>query len=188
MERRRLTKKDIVDLIVAEATNKLFTGDSRDGDTPPITIQNFNDEMMRHGARALRARLSRLSLADLVNEGVAAFKYGDARQERIQQYVAEAKRNDRDAAAQRQAELARRPRLQSPILEAARHYRRSNFGAKRAWREIEKSPYVARTGEIVVVDDDKLWVEARDGKRKRAGIKLAQWQKRYWPDAEPDFR
>ena len=70
MEQRRLTKKDIVDLIVAEATNKLFTGDRRDGDAPPITIQNFTDEMIRHGATALRARLSRLSLADLVNEGV----------------------------------------------------------------------------------------------------------------------
>ena len=74
MERRRLTKKDIVDLIVAAATNKLFTGDSRDGTAPPITFQNFLDEMMRHGARALRARLSALSFADLVSEGVAAFK------------------------------------------------------------------------------------------------------------------
>ena len=114
----------------------------------------------------------------------AALKYSDARQKRIQQYVAEAERTDREATAQalrqRQAELGRRHRLQPAIRAAARHYRRLNLTAKRAWQEIEQSPYVASTGETVVVEGDKLRVEARDGTRKRMGIKFAQWQKRYW--------
>jgi len=42
MEQQRLTKKEIVDWIVAKATFGMFKGDKRDGETPPITVQNFS--------------------------------------------------------------------------------------------------------------------------------------------------
>ena len=40
----RPTKQAIIDVIVAEVTAKQFTGDMRDGDAPPITLQNFQLE------------------------------------------------------------------------------------------------------------------------------------------------
>jgi hypothetical protein len=75
MEQRRLTKKEIVDWIVAKATFGMFKGDKRDGEAPPITVQNFSLEAGRYGAKALRARLSRLSFAELLTEGIAALDY-----------------------------------------------------------------------------------------------------------------
>ena len=62
-----------------------FNGDKRDGDVPRITIKIFNDEGARYAAKALRAQLSRLSLAELVNEGIATLEYVDARREQLQQ-------------------------------------------------------------------------------------------------------
>src|SRR5262249_40168063 len=127
MEQPRLTKKVIVDLIIAEATFRRFKGDKRDGETPPITIQNFIDEMARYAAKALRARLSRLSFAELLTEGIAALDYVEAKQEELSQIVDFAERNEREEATrelrERQAELGRRSRLQPAILAAARHYR-----------------------------------------------------------------
>ena len=56
-----------------DATKGLFTGDKRDGEAPPITRQNFHSVILRYGARALRARLSQLSHAELLaNEAAAA--------------------------------------------------------------------------------------------------------------------
>ena len=84
MEQRRRTKK-IVDWIVAKATWGHFKGDKRDGEAPPITIQNFVLESPRYGARALRARLSRLSSAELLAEAHAVRAYLKARPSELAQ-------------------------------------------------------------------------------------------------------
>jgi hypothetical protein len=63
----RYTKQAVIDVIVSEAA-KIFTGDKRDGEAPPITLQNFSTEMFRYGARALRARLSRMPYEVLLAE------------------------------------------------------------------------------------------------------------------------
>ena len=60
----RVTRREIIDAIVCEATkwregNPLFLGDERDGRGPPITLENFAIETFRYGVKALRARLSR---------------------------------------------------------------------------------------------------------------------------------
>jgi hypothetical protein len=60
---KRLFKQKIIDFIVREASFAMFLGDARDGDVPPITLEYFTTEKIRHGARALRTRLSQLSLA-----------------------------------------------------------------------------------------------------------------------------
>jgi hypothetical protein len=103
MGRRRSLKKDskknIVDAIIAEATKRIFTGDKRDGDAPPITLQNFLDESLRFGAKALRARLSRLSRAALLEELKTAAEYVDRTRAGIEEAVALAKQNEREAAA-----------------------------------------------------------------------------------------
>ena len=122
------TKKEIVDWMVAEATLGRFRGDKRDGEAPPITIQNFTNEMVVHyAAKALRARLSRLSYAELLTEAVAAADYVKAQREQISQSGELAERYDREEAArvfrQQQAERGRRSRLQPAILAAAHHYR-----------------------------------------------------------------
>ena len=51
MVRRRLSRIAIIDAIIAEATFGGFKGDKRDGETPPITIQKFTNEMARYGAK-----------------------------------------------------------------------------------------------------------------------------------------
>ena len=185
MEQRRLTKKEIVDFIIAAATNKLFTGDGRDGAAPPITFHNFLNEMMRHGAKALRARLSVLSFADLLSESLATLKQIEARQKTLQEHMELAERLERESAVrahrQRQTELGRRSRKQSAILAAARHYRGLNKNAKQAWHAIKRNPYAARKDETVVIEGDTMRVEADGALRKRRGIKFAQWQKIYWP-------
>jgi hypothetical protein len=78
----RLTKKQIIDSIVCEATQGLFFGDERDGETPPINLQNFTDEMSRHGAKALRARLSGLAYQKVLQEGIDALEYTKRLKER----------------------------------------------------------------------------------------------------------
>jgi hypothetical protein len=122
MGKRPLTRRDIIDLIIRVA-NERFTGDKRDGNPLPITVENFHDASYRLGARALRAQLSRLSFAELLDEGVAALDYDKARRERLQQTVAHAERIEREQLVKRQSELGRRPRLQPAILAAARYYR-----------------------------------------------------------------
>jgi hypothetical protein len=71
----RLTKKQIIDYIVYEATHGLFFGDGRDSKTPPITLQNFNLEIFRCGGKALRARLWGLSYRQVLQEGMAAVEH-----------------------------------------------------------------------------------------------------------------
>jgi len=70
----RLTKKQLIDYIVYQATRGRFFGDRRDGRAPPITLQNFTQEMFRCGAKALRARLSGLSYRQVLQEGMAAIE------------------------------------------------------------------------------------------------------------------
>jgi hypothetical protein len=65
----RLTKKEIIDYIVYEATGRLFFGDGRD---TKIALQNFKLEVFRCGAKTMRARLSGLSYQQVLQEGTAA--------------------------------------------------------------------------------------------------------------------
>jgi hypothetical protein len=182
MKTRRLSKHQIIDLIISKAALGLFTGDKRDGKTPPITFQNFSDEKYRLAAKALRARLSDLSRAELLAEARAALKYHNMRLEWNAQYFARERR-------ERQAELGRRPRLQPAILAAARYYRSCQAQGRKmyageAWRAIQKAPYRTSDGEIVIVDDNELRVQSRDRTQRRSPIKFAQWQKRYWVAAK----
>ena len=160
MEQRPPTKKEIVDLIIAEATYGRFKGDKRDGETPPITIQNFTAEMARYAAKALRARLSRLPRVELLTEAIAAADYVKATREQISENNELVERYEQEAATQllrrRQVELAKRPRLQPAIVTAARHYRVQGMSAREAWDAINKTPFSTNDGETVEIDGSKL--------------------------------
>jgi len=182
------TKRAIIDAIVADATCRRFTGDKRDGDAPPITFENFLDEAFRHGAKALRARLSRLSRGELIAELSKGAACIEKQEEDLRETMALAERLRHEELRQRQADIARRPRLQGAILAAARHYRGRNKNAKEAWRAIKQNPY--QTGrETVVIEGDKetemMYVRSLDGKQMRSPIKFAHWRQRYWPAAKP---
>lgn len=192
MEKRRYTKSEIIDAIVAEATHGLFTGDKRDGEAPPITRQNFPDgEALRYGARALRARLSQLSHAELLGEAAAAVAFRAELEACENEGLQHLERYDREAAAQafrqRQAELGRRHGgLQPAMLAAARHYRAHGKNAKQAWGAIIQKPYLTGGETVLVKVSEKketMLVQSPDGTQKRPGIKEPQWQKRYWPAA-----
>ena len=75
----RLTKIEIIDYIVFEATHVLFYGDGRDSKAPPITLQNFTLEATYYGAKALQARLSGLPYRQVLQEGMAALETQKAR-------------------------------------------------------------------------------------------------------------
>jgi hypothetical protein len=184
----RITRRKIIDVIVREASAFGFLGDERDGEAPPITLENFSDVIFRLGARALRGRLSRLSLAELLGELDRAATYLESRQEQHKQIIAMAERLRLDDAAEtlrrRQAELGRRPRLQSAILAAARHYRAKGKSSKVAWDAIKQRPYEAGNGVSVVVDDQEtMHVHSSNALQKRTGIREAQWRQTYWPAA-----
>jgi hypothetical protein len=185
----RLTKQAIIDVIVAEATAKQFTGDKRDGDAPPITLQNFQPETLRYGAKALRVRLSRLSYAELRDELEVSAGHLAGLQQYVKEVSAYFDQQDRETAAktlrQRHSELGRRHGLQPAILAAARHYRGVNKKAKDAWHLIEKTPFRTSDGETVIIERGVMHVQMHDGTRKRRGIKEPQWEKRYWPAARP---
>ena len=186
------SRKGIIDLIISDATNGRFTGDKRDSDAPLITLQNFYDEMLRYGAKELRARLLRLSLAEFLGESIAAFEHIEARDQRLPAYIAEGEQLQREEARralrQAMAEFGRRHGLQSAILAAARHYRGlKNMTAKRAWHGIKQIPFETSDGETVVIegsgDNEIMRVKSPQGSQ-RGGIKQPQWQKRYWPAAK----
>jgi hypothetical protein len=184
MEQRRRTKK-IADWIVAKATWAHFKGDKRDGEPPPITIQNFVLESPRYGARALRARLSRLSSAELLAEAHAVRAYLKARPSELAQ-IAETVEREKAARElrQRQSELGRRSRLQPLILAAARHHRDQRMTAKKAWDSLNKTPFATDDGNIVKVEGDGLMrVILRDGRQQKRPIGFVQWTQRYWPAA-----
>jgi hypothetical protein len=178
----RLSKHEIIeliDLIIFKATGGLFTGDERDGDAPPITLQNFHSEKTRLGAQALRARLSRLSPTEVRNEALAGLAHHERHRKWISQTLAEEHR-------ERQAERGRKHGLQPAILAAARHYRGRKgrkIQAGEAWRAIKKEPYQTSDGDTVMMEGDEMRVQSRAGTQKRAGIRFNHWQRRYWPKA-----
>ena len=204
MEKRRFTKVEIIDAIVAEATKGLFTGDNRDGEAPPITRQNFHSETFRYGARALRARLSRLSHAELLREYFEGTQFDTALQEHGQRESALMEHKDREAAAQarsrRQAELGSRPRRQAEhaaFLATARHHRgcRTTGGRKttsrEAWNAIKQASNTIKkkdrsaTKDVVVVIEgegksERMYALSPDGTKIGPGIKLERWVKAYW--------
>ena len=186
METRRHTRKEIIDALIAEATQGMFTGDKRDGAAPAITLQNFSGEALRYGAKALRARLSRLSRAELCRELEASAAHVAVLEEFERDGLARLDLHDREAAArahsQRQAEIGRRHGLQQAILAATRHHRSLSRNPKQAWRAIKKEPFEIG-GETVAIDKDAMCVRSARGRKKRAGIKFKHWQNRYWPAA-----
>ncbi len=189
-KRRRFTRnkrKDIIDALIAEATNRLFQGDKRDGASPAITLDNFLSEMPRYGAIAFRARLIRLSDTELLAELNAAAEHERISAERRREYHKLAEQNELEdadrARRKRQAELGRRHNLQSGILAAACHYRKRGLTAKNAWHEIKRQPYSPGDGISIVINDGEMQQLDQAGKCNRQGIKFGQWQKRYWIDA-----
>lgn len=191
------TRKEIVDAIVAAATPNIcrFMGDTRAGKAPPITLENFSIEAFRYGAKALRARLSKLPRAKLDRELEAS----DAYLKKIPTLEEIARLNHENEArelSKRQAELGRRPRLQPAILDAARHYRGLNKTAKAAWDAIKERPYLIRNGNRVIIEsaktnktharartNEKMQVRLSSGKQPRAAIGFDQWRQTYWPAA-----
>jgi hypothetical protein len=194
--RQRLSKRVIIDSIVGHVTNGVFTGDKRDGVPPPITLQSFTTEMHRYGAKALRARLSRLTLTELCAELKASVEHIAGREEYVKAATAQLKREDRDADMQahseRQRDLAKRPRLQSAILATARHYRGLGLSAGEAWDAIGKIPFTTDDGHTVEIEGSKLSrlkqrmrVRQADGRQRKRAISFAQWRKSYWTGAKP---
>jgi hypothetical protein len=184
METRRFSKHEIIDLIVSKATHGLFTGDRGDGEAPPITLQNFGTEMVRLGAKALRARLSRLPATEFRKEVIASLEHDKIRREWLSHHFARERR-------ERQAELGRRHGLQPAILAAAGHYRGCRVRDRKmyageAWTAIKKEPYQTSDGETVMIEDDKMQVQSRARMQRRSPIKFGQWQKRYWVAAKPN--
>ena len=143
--------------------------------------------------KALRARLSRLSFAELLTEGIATLDHVKANQEQLSQMVELAERYDREevsqALSQRQAEFARQPRLQPAILAAARHYRDLGMNAGQAWDAVAKTPFATGDGRVVVEGSkrsrltQRLRVISRDGTQRKRPIGFSQWRQRYWPPA-----
>jgi hypothetical protein len=141
-------KKEIVDWIIAEATLGRFKGD-KDGEAPPMTIQNFtNETIVRCAAKALRAHYSRLSRAELLTEASEAAAYVKAQREQIAQNNEPVELLNREAAErahrQEQSTRAKRPRLQPAILAVARHYRGRGMAASEAWVALHKTPFQDR--------------------------------------------
>jgi len=195
MEQRRPTKTDIVDAIIGEATNGQFTGDKRDGTPPPITRQNFLSEMYRYGAKALRARLSRLTYAELLDELETSAVHVATLQEYVKNAVAQLERDDRyadmRARSERQSEIAKRPRLQPAILGAARRCRDRGMTAREAWDALYKTPFETDDGDTVEIEGPKLRLKqrmrviSRDGRQRKRAISFAQWRKNYWTGTQP---
>jgi hypothetical protein len=194
MGQRRPTKTDIVDAIIGEATRGQFTGDKRDGAPPPITLQNFLSETFRYGAKALRARLSRLTLAELLLELEASVVHVEMLQEHVKGWLTQYERDERAAnvraRSERQSELAKRPHPQPAIVTAARHYRDLGMNAGEAWDVINKTPFATDAGNTVEIVGSKLprlkqrmRVILRDGRQQKRSIGFDQWRQRYWSAA-----
>jgi hypothetical protein len=167
----------------------MFTGDNRDSEAPPITLQNFHSETFRYGAKALRARLSRLSRAELWRELEASAAHVEALEKYKEEILAQFDRAERESAArersQQQAERGRKHSLQPAILAAARYYRNLGKTAKQAWLAINQTPYVSNGETVVIADDDTMYVRSRKRKQERNAIKFHQWQNSYWRAAKP---
>src|SRR6516165_2480745 len=114
MEKRR---RLIIDGTIAKATWGRFTGDKRDGKTPPITAENFSSEFYRYFAKGLRARWTRLPSAKLRAEARVVRAHFKKPSELAQ--LAERFKREEDARAhrQRQAEFAKMPRVDAAIVD-----------------------------------------------------------------------
>ena len=182
----RPTRWEIIDAIVSEATHELcrFMGDARDGTAPPIRLENFNIEALRYGAKALRARLSRLSRTQLNAELRRAAEYMQTVKDAVQSGLVELENREREELSRRQSERAQKPRLQPAILAAARHLRAQNKTSKEAWRAIKKRPYPVSQDETVLIETagrkERMAVHSRDGRRRRLTISESQWRQGYW--------
>jgi len=126
--------------------------------------------------------LSRLPDTDLADELEATLDLREARRAWISQKLAQEHR-------ERQAERGRKHGLQPEILAAARHYRGCKIRGRKmqaveAWNTIKKEPYQTSDSDTVMIAGDEMRVQSRAGTQKRSRIKIAQWQKRYWPAAE----
>ena len=109
-----LKKKTIIDYIVRQATRGKFLGDVRDNKAPPITLENFTEETLRYGAKALRTRLSSLSRLQLLQEGMAAvehIEYAEAQQIASRGQAERAVRDERERANRRQLKAAMAAKL-----------------------------------------------------------------------------
>jgi hypothetical protein len=190
MEQRCLTKKEIIDLMVAHATLGRFKGDKRDGEAPPITVQNFTTEIYRDGAKRLRARLSRLSLLELATEALAALDYVEALSQIGENAERHVREEDARLLSQRQAELGRLSRLQPAILAAARYCRDRGMKAREAWDVLNKTPFTTDDGSTVEIEGSMLHrlkqrmrVILRDGRQQKRPIRFDQWRQVYWTAA-----
>jgi hypothetical protein len=189
MERRHRTK--LVDWIVAKATFGMFTGDKRDGEPPPITVQNWFLDTQRYGAKALRARLSLLSFDELLTEARAVRDHFKARPSELARLAELAKQQEAARELrQPQAELGRRSRLQPAILAAARFYRNQGMNAGEAWDALNKTPFTTDDGNTVEIEGSKLprpkqriRVILRDGRQQKRPIRFNQWRQVYWTAA-----
>jgi hypothetical protein len=185
----RPTKQAIIDAIVTEATASLFAGDNRDSEAPPLTLQNFYPETLRYGAKALRARLSRLSHAELLNELQASAAHVVSLQQFAEESFAGLERSDREARVQelsrQQAERGRKHGLQPLILAAARYYRGLGKTAKQAWYDIGQAPFMENAATVAIdKGSEKMHAWSQSKGQKRRGIGFKQWHSTYWSAAK----
>jgi hypothetical protein len=117
MAKRRVSRQDIIDLIISRATYGWFTSDKLAGKAPPITFENFTYEAFRLGARALRAHLSRLPDTDLADEAEAALDLHEKRREWVSQNMAR-DRSERQAERGRKHACSLRSLQRRAIIEA----------------------------------------------------------------------
>jgi hypothetical protein len=196
MVERRQTKR-LIDWIVRKVVFfGMFTGDNRDGKSPRITVENFSIEQGRYGARAYRAQLSRLSPTELWAEARTVAAYYKAPPGELNKLAARQKREEAaQAHRERQAKLAKRPRLDpavsAAIAAAARHYRTPRMTAARAWDALYNAPFKTGDGCIVRIEGpsgNRVKQQLRvisDGKQLGHAIRFRQWRK-YWTSAKPD--
>jgi hypothetical protein len=182
----------LVDWIVAKATFGMFTGDKRDGEPPPITVQNWFLDTQRYGAKALRARLSLLSFDELLTEARAVRDHFKARPSELARLAELAKQQEAARELrQRQAELAKRSRLQPGILAAARYYRDQGLTAGEAWDALNKAPFSTDYGHVEIEGRElprlmqRIRVREADGRQRKRAISFDQWRKSYWKGAKP---
>jgi hypothetical protein len=185
----RPTKQAVIDELVSAATKGKFTGDDRDGKAPRITPSNFDRESIRYGARAYRAGLAQLSLAELLRKRDERTRFDEEETERGRQAAARLLQ----AYRQKQADRGRRNKRQPEILEAARHYRGRVTGGRKmtagdAWDAIKNSPFRTGRGWVVLVSgykSERLKQEMRamslDRSQTKRPIVFSTWRQLYWP-------
>jgi hypothetical protein len=172
------SKQTLIEAIIDAAKHGRFARNKL-GERP-TTFENLQTELLQcdeQTAQAVRARLSRLSKAQLMcllHEWVyAADKY-----------------YEREKLREKQRELGRRPRSRSSIAKIARQsaasdYRARNMRAKDAWDAIKERPYQTDT-EIVRIEgcgnNETMRVRSRDDETPIGrAIRFNRWQDYEWP-------